>query len=257
MTKNDLRSADLFIIVTVGIQAAVFLLNYETNLLYTIFSSIQLVLLISYLIYSIRLRHYFESTVNQEDNFYDRQFDEIKHKLGDKKLKMSYFLNQKNSVDTIQNMFKHSRMIYTEKIKTDKDHSLTVDMLMVTENGIFVIQFYNSRFILQGDYQVDMIQLQYSDTQIIEMVNPLSDLHPLVAYIHQSLNVNYADIKRVLIINDKSYVSGMDTLKSNQDIIKFKDVGVQLKKMIDKSDVLYSVKEIDALNKILEERIID
>lgn len=257
MNKTNLRTVDIFIVVTIGIQFSFFLLNYERHLLNALLAMIQLVFLIVYLVYSIRLRHYFESTVNQENQFYERQFEEIKYQLGEKKLKMGYFLNQKNSVDTIQNMFKHSRIVYTEKIQADNGSTLSIDLLMVTERGVFVIQFYDARFILHGDYQKDTIKLQYSDTQAIDMINPLSDAHPLITYVKNLLGVGYNEIKRVMVINDQSFAAGMDTLQSNQEIIKFEDVTFKFKKMIDASDTSYTVKEIDAFDKLLEDRIID
>jgi Ca2+/Na+ antiporter len=257
MNKTNFRTADLFILITIGIQFVVFLLNYEQSLLSTLFAIIQLVFLITYLVYSIRLRHYFESTVNQENRFYERQFEEIKYHLDGKKLKMGHFLNQKNSVDSIQNMFRHSRLVYTERIQTDEGDALSIDILLVTEKGVFVIQYYDARFILRGDYQQDTIQLQYSDTQVIDIINPLADTHPLIRYIKKLLQVGYEDIKRLMIINNQSYVAGMDTLGDNQDIIKVDDVTIKVKKMIDQSQTSYTVNEIETYDKLIEEKIID
>jgi len=257
MHREHIRAMDFLIFIPIGIQAITFILAFEQSLVLTLVSLLQFGLMVVYYIYLSNIRNRFELTITQEDQFFDRQFEEIKQQLGNKSLHISHFLNQKNSIDTIRHLFSHTRMIYSKRIKVDEKTSLSVDLLLLTEAGIYVIHFMDARFIINGHFQDDLIQVQYSGNQYIHMVNPLSDIYPLNQYLINALNVEPSAIKRVLVIHNDSYVKGMESLNDYQEIVKMDDVSSKMKEFVLSSDTVFSNDQVNQLYKILENQIID
>ncbi|MGM0495902.1 MAG: hypothetical protein ACQERX_04490, partial [Bacillota bacterium] len=65
--KTLLNYYDILIITVIVLQFIIFMLNYETELFMGLVAITQFIMLIFYLLYSIRLRAYFETLTNMED----------------------------------------------------------------------------------------------------------------------------------------------------------------------------------------------
>jgi|GEM_PF-2272627 len=255
--KNTLlKTMDILIITVIVIQFIIFLLNYETEFLITIISILQFVFLVLYLVFSIRLRAYFETIVNQENVFFNKQFAEIKDDLDEVNYQISEYFDRQRDIENIRHQFHYVRLFYQEDMALSDDERVSIDLLLITEKGIFIVDFFEARFILRGDYQKDIINLQYARNHMIQILNPLSNVHPLVKGIKDLFGVEYEAIKRLMIIEDESNVAGMHTLAPYQEIAKEQDIKSKIQTLIDQSETQYTLEEIEAFEKKLDQKII-
>ena len=117
--KTLLNYYDVLIITVVVLQFIIFMLNYETNLFLAIISITQFIMLILYLLYSIKLRAYFETLTNMEDEFFDTQFEEIKQSINLLNYSITDFFYRQTDIDAFRNSIPITRMFYNKKIMTD------------------------------------------------------------------------------------------------------------------------------------------
>ncbi|MDA3932160.1 MAG: hypothetical protein PF513_05420 [Tenericutes bacterium] len=257
MKKNSLlETMDIIIISVIVIQFVMFMLNYETKLVITIFSALQFVSLIIYFIYSVKLRAGFETIVNQESEFFNKQFKEIKYNFDRLSYDVTEYFDRQRDITDIQNIFSNSRMAYRKRFSLDNNQTLGFDLILITNKGIFIFDFFEAVFVLKGNYQNDIIKIQYSKNNEIEVFNPLSKLHPVYQTLKQTLNIEDNDmIKRMLILDDDSLVTGLETLDQNQGITKNIDITSKLRQLIDQSMVKLTVTEIEKYKEILDKKI--
>lgn len=247
---------DILIIGVIIIEFVIFLLNYEKALMIPLFAAIQFVALIVYLIYSVRLRSAFEEVTNQEDLFFSKQFNQIKQNYNSISYRLSDFLDRQNAVESIHKIFNYSKFYYRKSILNKDDEELFFDLLMLTDQGIFIIKIFDSRMIIQGDYQKSHIILQYSQSNKLEVVNPLSPVHPVYQEVESVLGINDKDIiKRVLIITDDSFATNLDTLDDNQNIAKDYDVSNKINELINKNKIQLSLDKVKEYEELIDKRI--
>lgn len=257
MNKDtNLKTMDILLITVIVIQFVLLLLIYETELLFTIITSMELVFLISYLIYSIRLRASFEEVINQEDIFFERQFNLIKDQLDGITYQISEYFDRQNDIADLRRPFRRTKMYYQKKMKSDLGKDISIDLLLLTNKGIFIIDFFEARMILKGDFSQDLIDVQYSKNSMLQILNPLSELHPLYQEVKNRLNVDDDAMKRMIIIENESYVAGMHTLSKNQEIAKEVDIPKKIRKLHDQSDIDWSIDYVKELEDKMDELII-
>jgi len=247
---------DILIISVIVIQFIIFLLNYETALVITLFAALQFFALLIYFIYSIRLRASFETIVNQETEFFGKQFKEIKYNFDRLSYDVTEYFDRQRDITNIRNIFENSRMTYRKRLNLDGNQTLGFDLILITNKGIFIFDFFEASFIIKGNYQRDMIKIQYSKNNEIEILNPLSKLHPVYKTLREILNIEDEDmIKRMIVLDDASLATGLETLDENQGIAKNSDLTSRLRALIDKSMIKLSVEEIEDYKEILDEKI--
>ncbi|MFW5795518.1 MAG: hypothetical protein ACOCV1_08560, partial [Bacillota bacterium] len=176
--KTLLNYYDILIITVIVLQFIIFMLNYETNLFLAITAILQFILLILYLLYSIKLRAYFETFTNMENEFFNKQFEEIKQRIDLLNYSISDFFYRQTDIDAFRNSFSISKMFYNKHIKTNAGYTVSVDLLLITNLGIYLIEFLDPRLIVHGDYQKDKIAIHYSISNQAEILNPLSKAFP-------------------------------------------------------------------------------
>jgi len=251
-----LKAMDTLIIVAIVIQFAIFLVSYETELLITLTAIIQFTFLLVYLIYSIRLRAYFETVVNQERVFFDKQFREIKYSIKELTYRISEYFDRQRDIEDLRQPFRHTKVYYQKQLTNEDGSKTSIDLLLVTEKGLVVIDFFEARFILKGDYQNDLVDIQYSESNVIRMVNPLSPQQPLVQALKKLLNIkDNALIKRMMIVENESLIMGMDSLNDHQQIAKEIDIPKHIRQLADQSQVVLSKEQIETYESILDEKI--
>ncbi|QWB99510.1 hypothetical protein KHQ88_04910 [Mycoplasmatota bacterium] len=257
MNKNNLlKTMDILIIGVIVIQFVIFLLNYETKLLITMISVLQFVSLIVYFIYSIRLRASFETIINHENRFFNEQFKVIKSNFDQVSYDVAEYFDRQRDITRIRSLFTYSRMFYRKKFILENKETLSFDVILITDKGIFIFDFFEAIFVLKGNYQKDRIKFQYSKNNEVEVFNPLSKLHPIYQKVKEYLEIEDEHmIKRMLVLEDESYVTGMDTLDKDQQITKMLDLESKLRELIDNSMVKLSLEEIEKMEDILDKKI--
>ncbi|MFP4478911.1 MAG: hypothetical protein ACOC2U_02990 [bacterium] len=255
-SNNLLKTMDILIISVIVIQFVIFLLNYETALVVTLFAGLQFMALITYFIYIVKMRAGFETIVNQENKFFKQQFKEIKYNYDHLSYDVTEYFDRQRDITNIRNMFKNSRMIYRKRFSLDHQQTLGFDLILITNKGIFIFDFYEAAFVLKGDYQKDIIKIQYSKNNELEVFNPLSKLHPVYKTLKETLKIEDEDmIKRMLILNDASLVTGLETLDKNQGITKNADLKIKIRTLMDQSMINLTLEEIEDYHEILDEKI--
>lgn len=256
MNNKLLKSMDTLIILPIVIQFGIFLLSYETKLLETIISSLVFVSLIVYLVFSVRLRAAFEEIVNQEDRFFNKQFYTIKSNIKDTNYQISEYFERQRDIDDIRQAFRHSKIYYQKALKHEDGSKTTIDLLLVTEKGLVIVDFFEARFILKGDYQEDYVDLQYSQSNTVRIVNPLSVRHPLYQALKETLAIKNPNIiKRMMIVENESLIMGMDTLDKNQQISKEIDIPSRIALLAKESDINLSQEQIESYEQALDKMI--
>ncbi len=258
MKKNTMLNAmDTLIITAIVVQFIIFLLNYETEWLVTLTAVLQFVFLLIYLIYSLRLRAYFETTVNQEDVFFEKQFLQIKNEIKDVSYRVSDYFDRQRDINDIRHPFNHVKVYYQKKIKTEDGNELTLELLLITDKGIYLVNFFEAQFILKGDFQKDLIEIQYSKHNSFQIINPLSPVHPTFQEVKKILGINdNSMIKRLMIIKNECFVLGVNTLDENQEIAKELDIPVKIRKLMNQSKVDFSREIVEKYIELLDEKII-
>jgi len=247
---------DALIIVAIVIQLAIFIVSYETEILVPLTAILQFLLLLAYLIYSIRLRSYFEEMVNQENVFFDNQFDEIKYDIKEMHYQISDYFNRQRDIEDLRQPFKHTKIYYQKGLKNEDGSITSIDLLFVTEKGIIIVDFYEARFILNGDFQKDLVDVQYSESNVLKIVNPLCPQHPLFQSVKRHLDIkDNHTIKRLMIIENECLVMGMDTLNKDQQISKEIDIPKHINQLANQSDIQLTKREIERYESILDEKI--
>ena len=258
MKKNTMLNAmDTLIITAIVVQFIIFLLNYETEWLVTLTAVLQFVFLLIYLIYSLRLRAYFETTVNQEDVFFEKQFLQIKNEIKDVSYRVSDYFDRQRDINDIRHPFNHVKVYYQKKIKTEDGNELTLELLLITDKGIYLVNFFEAQFILKGDFQKDLTEIQYSKHNSFQIINPLSPVHPTFQEVKKILGINdNSMIKRLMIIKNECFVLGVNTLDENQEIAKELDIPVKIRKLMNQSKVDFSREIVEKYIELLDEKII-
>lgn len=257
MSKDtNLKTMDFLLVTVIVIQFVLLMLIFETELLFTIITALEIVFLISYLIFSVRLRASFEEVVNQEDIFFERQFDLIKDQLDGISYQISEYFDRQNDIVDLRRPFRRTKMYYQKKINSKSGKPISIDLLLITDKGIFIIDFFEARLILKGNYQEDIIDVQYSKNSLLQILNPLSDIHPLYQEVKERLKLEDKAIKRMIIVENESYVAGMQTLTKNQEIAKEIDIPKKIRKLSDESDIQWSIDYVKELEEKMDEIII-
>ena len=252
-----LKTIDVLIIIPIALQFIIFLLSYETELLATIFAIAQFIMLLIYVINAVKLRAHFETIVNQENVFFDHQFDEIKDKFQLLSYSISEYFDRQRDIAHLRHPFQFSKIYYQKKILIENGHQLSIDLLMLTEKGIFLVDFYEARFVLKGDYQADKIQLQYSKNNQLDILNPLSKIRPIYQALVRLLSIEDEHlIKRLLIVENECLIANMNTLDENQEISKEVDIPKKIRQLKDASQHELSKEVLEEYIAIIDEKII-
>jgi len=146
---------------------------------------------------------------------------------------------------------------YQKKIKTEDGNELTLELLLITDKGIYLVNFFEAQFILKGDFQKDLIEIQYSKHNSFQIINPLSPVHPTFQEVKKILGINdNSMIKRLMIIKNECFVLGVNTLDENQEIAKELDIPVKIRKLMNQSKVDFSREIVEKYIELLDEKII-
>ncbi|MFO7969873.1 MAG: hypothetical protein R6U15_07190 [Candidatus Izemoplasmatales bacterium] len=254
--KTLLNYYDILIITVIVLQFIIFMLNYETELFMGLVAITQFIMLIFYLLYSIRLRAYFETLTNMEDEFFDKQFEAIKQSINLVSYSISDFFYRQTDIDTFRNMFSTKKIFYNKHLMTDGGYTVSVDLLLITGKGIYLIEFLDPRLIVHGNYQNDKIAVHYSSSNQAEILNPLSKAFPAYQDIKKSLDIKDENLlKSVLVISDDSFAGNLDTLNDNQAIIKSRDIEEKFEELINKKKVSIDKETMDKYEKIIKKKI--
>lgn len=250
------KTMDILIIGVIVIQFVIFLLNYETALVVTLFAAIQFFALLLYFIYALRLRNSFEEIIIQENLFFTKQFDEIRETYDQVTYRISDFLDRQKAIENIRRNFTQSRFFYRKHLITQNNNKVFFDLLLITNAGLYIINFFDSRLIVNGNYQDSHISLQYSKNNQVDVINPLSPVFPFYQELKTLLEINNDSlIKRLLIINDGSYATNLESLDNNQSISKDFDVLVKVNELMNKNKVELSLEEIKRYELLIDKKI--
>ncbi|MGE4571566.1 MAG: hypothetical protein AB7E09_02355 [Candidatus Izemoplasmatales bacterium] len=258
MKKNTLlKSMDVLILTAIVIQFVIFLLNYEKEFVITLTAIVQFSFLLVYFIYSIRLRAYFETTINEENVFFSKQFSEIKDGINDVSYRVSEYFDRQRDIDEIRSHFGQSKVYYQKELLTKDGQRVTIELMLVTDKGIFICDFFEAKFILKGDFQKDRVDIQYSKNNSFSIVNPLSPVWPLFSELKSLLEIKEDSmIKRLMIIENQSFVLGMNTLDENQEIAKEDDIPAKMSRLLKQNKVHLSQEEMNQFISRIDEKII-